>query len=47
VEQRSLAARDARFASLLPGPPAGALLMFEGLPSLDAAMGVEAMAAAR
>jgi enamine deaminase RidA (YjgF/YER057c/UK114 family) len=47
VEDRSLAARDARFGALLPGPPAGASLMFEGLPSLDAAMGVEAIAAAR
>jgi len=47
VDQRSLAARDARFAGLLPGPPAGAFLTFEGLPSLDAAMGVEAIAAGR
>jgi len=47
VEERSLAARDARMKGLVPGPPAGAMLMFEGLPSLDAAMGVEAIAAAR
>lgn len=44
VEERSLAARDARFPGTIP---AGAALTFEGLPSLDAAMGVEAIAAVR
>ena len=42
VEERALAARSSANT-----PPAGSVLMFEGLPSLDAAMGVEAIAAGR